>query len=320
MAASCTEKKASLEAAFPDKFEGSRVELISFQDSIIMAIDTIRNGKVTFSAVESDSLRFPLLAHLNIDGRTRAYWVIEEGVATLAADSMSSALGTPLNDRLTGYFHQLDSVESLDDMNRYVDFAASVYNREKNTPLASYFGMEFIKFADASRVDSIMKDAPEDFRNCHRTAHYLKFARLRAATSKGKQYSDLAGEDAEGNPVRLSSFVKPGKYTLLDFMASWCPYCIKDFPRLKAFGEEYSSKGLEIVSIAVRDTPEDTRAAVARHGMTWPVIYNTGRAPYDIYGFSGIPHYILIGPDGKILERSESLPIVTTTLRSHMQD
>lgn len=36
------------------------------------------------------------------------------------------------------------------------------------------------------------------------------------------------------------------------------------------------------------------------------MIYNTQKVPYDIYGFSGIPHHILLDPDGVIISRGEN--------------
>ena len=37
--------------------------------------------------------------------------------------------------------------------------------------------------------------------------------------------------------------------------------------------------------------------------MDWTVLTNCGTIPTDIYGIGGIPHLMLIGPDGTILER-----------------
>ncbi len=96
-----------------------------------------------------------------------------------------------------------------------------------------------------------------------------------------------------------------GKYALIDFWASWCPYCIRELPDLKALRADYGDM-LEIVGVAVRDLPEDTRAMVEKQEIVWPVLYNTERVPYDIYGFSGIPHHILVAPDGTIVSRGES--------------
>lgn len=311
---SCAKKEARLKATFPEDFNDREVELLAFQDSVVIARDTIRDGKAEFLTVESDSLKFPMLASLNVDGRVRAFYIIEPGEATLVTDSMRVAKGTPLNERLESFMLQLDSVEALDDMNLYTAFAERVYNAESQNPIGGYFGIEYLKFADPAKIDSLIAKAPESFRNSRRTKHYLGFARLRAATSPGRPYADLDGEDAAGHPLMLSRYVEAGKYTLVDFMASWCPYCIKDMPRLKDLKEKYAAKGLNLVSVAVRDTPADTRTAVEKHGITWPVVYNTGKRPYDIYGFAGIPHYILIGPDGKIIARSEMLSVATSAL------
>ena len=49
--------------------------------------------------------------------------------------------------------------------------------------------------------------------------------------------------------------------------------------------------------------------------MTWPVVFNTERRAYDIYGFSGIPHHILLGPDGTIISRGESLRQIDARLK-----
>ena len=139
--------------------------------------------------------------------------------------------------------------------------------------------------------------------------------RLRAKTAPGQKYADFGGKDAAGNDVTLGKYIEPGKYTLVDFMASWCPYCIKDMPELKAMRGRYAEKGFGIVSVAVRDTPEATAGAVEKHGIDWNVVYDAQKRPYDLYGFSGIPHYMLIGPDGKtIVARSGSLKDISAML------
>jgi len=41
----------------------------------------------------------------------------------------------------------------------------------------------------------------------------------------------------------------------------------------------------------------------AELGMNWLHINNAGSVPTSIYGIEGIPHLMLIGPDGTILKR-----------------
>lgn len=296
------QKKASLEMNFADKYEGKEVELISFEDSVTVARAMVKDGKASFQL--PDSLPLPLLTLLTIDGRTRAYYVAESGKAELR-DSMRVATGTPLNERLGTLMARLDSVENIDDLTLYTDYAEKLYNENSDTPFGNYFGLEWMMYAAPERVDSMLAKHP-DLAKMPRAQKYIKFAKLRKATAPGNKYIDLEGEDANGRKITLSQYIQPGKYTLVDFWASWCPYCIKEIPELKELYSSMKDKGVEIVGVAVRDSVDDTKASIAKHGIEWPVVFNTERRPYDIYGFSGIPHHILIGPDGNIIARGES--------------
>lgn len=308
--AACTHQSPTLDVTLPDKFEGQTVEIINFLDSTSLGSAVVTEGKAQI--VRPDST--PVFASVLIDGRTRAFYVVEPGIA-LVNDSTNSAIGTPFNNKFSQLLTQLDSVENLDDMRLYMDFVEKSYNENKNNPIGSYFGIEWIKYAPLSQVDSLLAVAPEALKNSSKAQYYRNFAALRAATAPGQPFIDFEGETADGTATTFSSFLKPGKYTLVDFWASWCPYCIKELPEMAALYDRWKDKGLEIVGVAVRDTPDDSKAAVSKHGIVWPVIYNTQRKPYDIYGFSGIPHHMLIDPDGKIVSRDESLSQIEARLK-----
>jgi thiol-disulfide isomerase/thioredoxin len=64
----------------------------------------------------------------------------------------------------------------------------------------------------------------------------------------GKRAPDVEGEFAlNGKPVKLSDL--KGKVVLLDFWAVWCGPCVRTFPHLKEWHQEYKDKGLEIVGL-----------------------------------------------------------------------
>lgn len=308
-------KESRIEMSFPEKYEGKKVELISFVDSVPLASSTVTGGKAEFISIENDSVRFPLFAQVVIDGRVRAYYVIESGTVNLS-DSMSVPSGSPLNDRLSGLLSTLDSIEDLDDMDGYTRFVEKCYNENKDNALGSYFGVEWLKYAEPSKVDSFLNVAPEGFRETRRVKYYENFARHRAMTAPGMKYIDLQGETISGKPVNMSAYIEHGKYTLVDFWASWCPYCIKELPDLLSLYADCKDKGFEIVGVAVRDKTDNTSAIVKKHALPWPVVYNTQKVPYDIYGFSGIPHHILIGPDGVIISRGENISQIRERLEA----
>lgn len=299
----CGKRESRLKLEYP-RYEGEKVELISFMDSTLLKTGVVKDGILEFD--NSDILTSePLIAQVVIDGRVKGFFIVEEGMATLP-DSLSVATGTPLNDNFSRQIHELDSVEDLNDMIAYADFAKQRYELNKGNVLGDYFGLEWLKYGEPKEVLSMLQTAPAHFRDSKRVARFKRYAELRARTAVGEPYSDIVVPQPDGREKRLSDYVKPGNYTLVDFWASWCPYCIKELPELKELYSKYRGKGFEIVGVAVRDEIADTDASIKRHGITWPVISNAQKGPYDIYGFSGIPHLVLIGPDGKIVARGES--------------
>lgn len=303
---SCRPSEARVNLNFSDDFEGKMVDLITFEDSLVLASVEIREGGASFSLIEGDSLKWPVLAQFVVDGRVKGFYVIERGDAEWA-DTLVVAQGTVMNEQFSEMIKGLNEAEDAEDFATLTAIAEKLYNENKHTAIGSYFGVEWLKWADPQKVDSLLAEAPEGFRKSKRAERYIQYARLRARTAPGMPYSDFAGSDSEGNPIRFSKYIATDGITLVDFMASWCPYCIKDMDKLKSLSKRYKGEGLNLVSVAVRDLPEATAAAVKKHDISWPVIFDAQKRPYDLYGFSGIPHYILIGADGKILMRSESL-------------
>lgn len=300
------EKKAKVSFNFPERFEGQQVELMNYLDSTVICSSTITDGKAEFVLHNSDSLQMPVFVSVQVDGRIRAFYIAEPGTATMA-DSLSVPTGTPLNDKFSNILFELDSLENLDDMVAYTAFVEKSYNENRDNPIGDYMGVECLKYMEPASVDSLLNLASPRFRNSRRVAYYANSARKRALTAPGMPYVDFTAENQWGGPLALSSLVKPGQYTLLDFWASWCPYCIKELPELKALYDDYKNHGLEIVGVAVRDMVKDTKQMVKQKEIKWPIMYNAQRIPYEIYGFSGIPHHLLIGPDGTIISRGENV-------------
>lgn len=73
------------------------------------------------------------------------------------------------------------------------------------------------------------------------------------------------------------------------------------------------------MGVAVRDLPEDTKEMMKKKEIGWGVLYNTQKVPYEIYGFSGIPHHMLIGPDGIIISRGENADAIRKRLESSIK-
>lgn len=110
---------------------------------------------------------------------------------------------------------------------------------------------------------------------------------------------DFSLPDLNGKMVKLSSF--KGKWVILDFWGSWCPWCIKGFPGLKDTYKQYAGK-IEIIGIDCNDPEANWRAAVKKYELPWVNVYNadTKGGVLEAYGVQAFPTKVLINPKGKI--------------------
>ncbi len=108
--------------------------------------------------------------------------------------------------------------------------------------------------------------------------------------------------DISGKSVSLADF--KGKVVVLDFWATWCPPCRKEIPDFISIQNEYGSKGVQVVGIALDELPK-VRAFVQANGMNYPVLMGTDAITALYGGIEGIPTTFIIDRNGKIVERFE---------------
>lgn len=109
---------------------------------------------------------------------------------------------------------------------------------------------------------------------------------------------DFTLEGLDGKQVSLSDF--RGKWVILDFWGSWCPWCIKGFPALKEAYKDYAGK-VEVIGIDCGDSKETWKDAVKTHALPWVQVYNPQDSDLtDVYGIQGFPTKFIIDPQGNV--------------------
>ena len=125
-------------------------------------------------------------------------------------------------------------------------------------------------------------------------------------TAIGQPFTDLKMEDPDGNPMKLSDYAGKGKYILVDFWASWCGPCKAEMPNIVKLYHQYKDKGFDIVSVSFDTKKENWVKAIPEWGMPWHHMSDLkgwDSAGASTYSVAGIPHTMLLDPDGKILAR-----------------
>jgi cytochrome c biogenesis protein CcmG, thiol:disulfide interchange protein DsbE len=111
----------------------------------------------------------------------------------------------------------------------------------------------------------------------------------------GQVAPEFTGEDIlSGDRRQLSSEL--GKWTFVNFFASWCTGCIVEHPDLVELSQ--ANTDLQLISVISGDNVKDAKAFFAKRGGNWPVI-DAERATVD-YGVTGLPESFLITPNGEI--------------------
>lgn len=128
----------------------------------------------------------------------------------------------------------------------------------------------------------------------------------RAASGQRNLAPDFTLTDSMGHEVKLSDYL--GKsLILLDFWATWCRPCEALLPHVQAIHEQYKSKGLVVLGIALDDTQTLNMVApfAHKHGLSFPILVDDGQAVQLYNPDRQAPFQVLIDQHGRIVKTRE---------------
>ena len=199
---------------------------------------------------------------------------------------------------------------------KYKEFNLKAAKKNADNDVAVQALMNLYGLIDDEQVESVINRMPEEMLQNEKVAYLKKGLDARKATAEGMMFTDFTVEHVYGydrsmdpqplkQEVKFSDYVGKGTYVLVDFWSPWCGPCRREIPNIQTVYEQYKDKGLQVLSLAVweRKPQSHTIEVAGELGMDWLHMNNCGQIPTDIYGVEGIPHLMLIGPDGTILKR-----------------
>lgn len=135
-------------------------------------------------------------------------------------------------------------------------------------------------------------------------AMFLACTPLHAAektSALGKQIDGFSLQDFRGKQVQLSD-LSDSKCVVVAFLGVECPLAKLYAPRLEALAQEYQAKGVTLVGINSNRQDNVTELAhYARvHGVTFPLLKDTGNAVADQFGAERTPQVYVLDEARKI--------------------
>lgn len=114
---------------------------------------------------------------------------------------------------------------------------------------------------------------------------------------------EIALPNPAGEVMKLSSL--RGKYVLIDFWASWCGPCRVENPNVVRLYNKYKGDKFEIFSVSLDKDKDKWVKAIEADGLLWDYhvsdLKGWETTMVEKYQFNGIPHTVLIDPEGKII-------------------
>ncbi len=125
--------------------------------------------------------------------------------------------------------------------------------------------------------------------------------RLWADSFLGKKAPELVVESWIGTKPETK-----GKFVLVDFWATWCGPCRKAIPELNTLHKEFGDR---LVVIGLSDEERGTVEKFANPKIEYFSAVDPEARMKDAVGVKGVPHVLLIDPDGVV--RWEGFPLLT---------
>lgn len=127
----------------------------------------------------------------------------------------------------------------------------------------------------------------------------------------GSPSPEFEYENYKGGKTKLADL--RGKYVYIDVWATWCGPCIGEIPSLKALEKEYHDANIEFVSISIdkEENYEKWRNMIENRELEGVQLIADNAWESDFvtnYGIRGIPRFILVDPEGKIVSSDAPRP------------
>jgi peroxiredoxin len=176
---------------------------------------------------------------------------------------------------------------------------------------------EFAKVPDArNAIDAVLAGRPVAEATTPAIGCSVKWA-----YKESSQHAEQAGFEREPVPLEkagpdaMQALRKnpTGKTLLVNFWATWCAPCVKEFPELQKTWRMYRKRPFEIVTVSINYPDEEKgvrRFLESQHASTRNLLFATmdpyeGMKAFDPEWKGAVPYTMLIAPDGRVLYKHQ---------------
>ncbi|OQA91497.1 MAG: Thiol-disulfide oxidoreductase ResA [Elusimicrobia bacterium ADurb.Bin231] len=107
---------------------------------------------------------------------------------------------------------------------------------------------------------------------------------------------DFVLQDMSGAEIDTRLF--RDKVILINFWATWCPYCLDEIPALNDLNSSLSPEKFRVFSINIDGDQQNLKKFINKYGIGYPVLIDRGTKIASLYKVRGIPANFVIDTSG----------------------
>lgn len=283
-------------------------------------VDTLQGLSIKFKELEKRNLTYSYLNTLSRfqkinDNSNQVSKELKLGIANIDLNNLEdyNFSGTYYNLINAHYNEQINELIKKDSLDRGLA-SVKVYARITNQTIKNeliYIAarMSIMRTENLEDLYNTFINASTDEVNNEKITKIYNNLKKVAKGSFSPKFINY--ENHAGGTSSLDDF--KGKYVYIDIWATWCSPCLAQLPDLKRIEEEYRDKNIEFLSISI-DKPKDyekwKKMVVDKklQGVQLLADNNFKSEFIKAYAVIGIPRFILIDPQGKIVDENAPRP------------
>jgi thiol-disulfide isomerase/thioredoxin len=310
----CKEEAPKDYVTLQGKINNKKSEKLTIQGNNNFSKEIIVNEDGSFS----DTLKVTDGFHGITDGTQQSVLHLRNGYdLTLNFDANNFKTSIEIDGRGAGtnqyMFDKMAYIDELDLMNN-IDAVFSLEKADFDAKMQEILQKNEQLLKDAEDLDPEVLKLEQDsnlkmitfFNNNYEVEHNRLMAFKPGTISPKFNFPDVNGKLVSLDDLK-------GKYVYVDVWATWCAPCKKEIPFLKELNSQYEGKDLEIVSLSIDkiDDKEKWLAMVKNENLQGIQLLANQEWNSDFvkdYNIQGIPRFILIDKDGKIVDANAPRP------------
>lgn len=211
------------------------------------------------------------------------------------------------------YYERAGAISKTDKSPRditYLRIVAGINNKYIKNYLLYNFASKYLNFSvdQDAFYQAFIKGSSNE---AHKAAIATMYQAVKKVVENAVSPKFVNYENYAGGTSSLDDF--KGKYVFIDIWATWCGPCIYEFPYLDTLEKSYKGKDIQFITVSIdtKANREKWRAFVNEKDLDGVQLLADDAfqsAFVKAYNINGIPRFLIIDPDGKIVSNNAPRP------------